>query len=439
MSDLIDRLQQLGNRAPRPAPPIEQVRAAAQRRRQGRIVRRIVAGVSITAFVVVGVGALRASNDDQQLRTGPSSAVTARDGDALVTVEPAKKLSEGDVVRVTGRGFPADTQLSMAMCPAGTTVESALSSCDISTVSTAAKTDHDGSFASTFRVRAPSGTIGTSSGCTIGSRCALGVTPSSLREGPLVTVPLTFAKAPRRAAPTPTGPPAVSVLNASVVRDRQRVTIVGSNFEPGSQVAVALCETGTTLESPGACGGLGANDVTVGSDGTFQREATLYRQIFSGTGFVDCGVENSPCSLRVLRVADGTIVEGPVRFDASEPAPPLPQLNIEAAQPAADGVVVTVVGTGFPSNQPVNVAECATDPPGNIDPATCITPTTEAFTSADDQGNFRITAPYRRVYNDNVTPIDCGALAAGCVLAYYPSEGDSIPMASTPLIFTRQN
>lgn len=431
MTDLSERLYHLGERPPRPAPSIATVRIAARRMRRWRIARRAATGMLVVLLAVVGVVATRGSHGEPSVRTASRLPVTGRSGRAAVTVEPGKELSDGDVVHVSGRGFPPHTQLSMAMCRRGATLETALSSCDTSTVSTKAVTDSDGTFATTYRVHA-----GTAA-CRVGDVCALGVAPSSLREGPVVTVPLEFAdRAPAGSTPV-LGPASVRLSTAGLLRDRQRVTVTGRGFAPGSRVALSLCEAGTTLAAGGACGGLGTPDLAVESDGTFERAVTLYRQLFTGTGFFDCGAPNQSCVVQIVRIAEASTVDTPVTFDPKEPAPPLPKLTIEASTPTASGARLTVLGTGFPSEESVALGQCARGVGGRVDRASCATPT-EAFTTSDTEGTFRITAPYLRSYDAlSAGRIQCGTSTADCVLAYFPSEGDSIPIASVPLTFSR--
>ncbi len=431
MTDLSERLHRLSERPPQSAPSVATVRMAARRMHRRRIARRATTGMLVLMLAVVGVVTARGNEDGPGVRTVSRLPVTGRSGRAAVTVEPGKELSDGDVVHVSGRGFPPNTQLSMAMCRPGATLETALSSCDTSTVSTKAVTDSDGTFATTYRVHA-----GTAA-CRVGDACALGVAPSSLREGPVVTVLLKFADRSHAGSTPVLGPASVRLSTDGLLRDRQRVTVTGRGFAPGGRVALALCEAGTTLAAGGVCGGLGAPDLTVDSDGTFERSVTLYRQLFTGTGFLDCGAPSRSCFLQVVRVAEMSSVDTPVTFDPKEPAPALPKLTIEASAPTASGARITVLGTGFPSEESVALGQCARGVGGRVDRASCAIPT-EAFTTADTEGTFRITAPYSRSYDAlSAGRIQCGTSTAGCVLAYFGGDGDTIPIASVPVTFSR--
>lgn len=453
MTDLADRLRELGNAPPRPTPGVDRPRRQARRIHRRRNLRRSLTGLVAVFVVLGGITMLqdpRNSDDGDRVRIAEPRATTAVVGDAAVTIDPGTQLADGDIVRISGRGFPPDSQLSMAMCRPNTTLESAVGDCDTSTVSTAAVTRSDGTFESTYRIRGfavfvPGGD------CRRANYCAIGVAESSIQQEPLITVPLGFEKQPAATSPTIEEAPSIRLSTEDVVRERQQITVSGRGFYPGSMVTVLLCERTNAIEGPsagpvaqdfdpgpGPCVDLGPTRRGVGGDGRFQSQVSLFRQVYTGQGFVDCGVPSDRCLIRVMaQLSDIPAllpVDVPLTFDPTEPPPPLPTFTVESSVPDGRGTTITVAGSNFPSNGRVSVNQCTTSADGSIERSSCLT-ALGAFTTADDEGEFRITASYPRSWTTVGTETFECRPDRRCVLAYFTGEGATIPMATTPFSF----
>ncbi|MFF9043655.1 enediyne antibiotic chromoprotein [Streptomyces parvulus] len=121
--------------------------------------------------------------------------------------------------------------------------------------------------------------------------------------GAAAVAALAFTAAPASAAPAVTATPAAGLA------DGQSVTVAGTGFPAGAEVAVSQCREATTCTDTLA-------RATVGADGTFRTPYTVRRQFTAtdwstGTGStvtVDCAAQ--ACQLVAYLEATGPVGTG---------------------------------------------------------------------------------------------------------------------------------
>lgn len=262
-----------------------------------------------------------------------------------LVVTPADELVDGDVVRITGAGFPTGSAVSLELCSLDP------ASCWNIGESQGEPPDQDGNGgwvsygpavgavadgAGTFDVVTevwryfPGPTVGTYVDCAT-SPCAIRARAMA-EEGADSTVSSPPARLRFVAGGEPPSPAALSVAPREDVATGDRFTVAGSGFVPGSFLLVTHCATPSMGDGPPiTCAGVDHAPPEIGEDGTFELSADL--PPLEAWGSTECD-GNGPCAAETaeaidcaddawrcdIRVEAGPRTEGPPSF----PPTPVP-------------------------------------------------------------------------------------------------------------------
>lgn len=275
-----------------------------------------------------------------------------------VSAAPDTGLVDGDVVTVSGRGFPRSVDdFGVATVTPCRTPLTGPGDCDLGErqyVEVLA----DGSLRGTVVVGAVLALDGGPYDCRTGT-CALMAQPDDFFDelGELSEAGLAPIAFDPGGALRP--PPTLTVDPSTGLRDGDAVELHGAGFDPGRGFQVAQCRAGATsfqdcLGNP-IYFGWSDNDEIVGSFG-------LRARFRDGNGhLVDCRVES--CSIVIGHGDLGRHAEAVVAFDPDAPLLD-PSITVSPSTGLSDGDVVTVVGTGWPDDgwvSSVEVLQCPAD------------------------------------------------------------------------------
>jgi hypothetical protein len=275
-----------------------------------------------------------------------------------VSASPDTGLVDGDVVSVSGRGFPrAFADFGVATVTPCRSPLTAPGDCDFGErqyVEVLA----DGSLRGTVVVGAVLALDGGPFDCRSGA-CALMVQPDDFFDEPgelseAGLAPIAFDPGGAlRPAPTLTVDPSTGL------RDGDAVELHGAGFDPGRGFQVAQCRAGATSFQD--CLG---NPIYFGwsSDDEIRGHFGLRARFRDGNNhLVDCRVES--CSIVIGHGDLGRHAEAVVAFDPDAPLLD-PSITVSPSTGLRDGDVVTVSGTGWPDDgwvSSVEVLQCPAD------------------------------------------------------------------------------
>ena len=267
------------------------------------------------------------------------------------------------------------------------------------------------------------------------------------RSGPFAAVCLTVvAVGPAGLVSAPTGParPAAAAVAAPVLAvdqprdlvDGQQVTVTGTGFAPGAQVAVHQCRSAPV--GPVDCDLGTVMTAAVDAAGGFQISHQVFVLMNDWEGQVDCRIAPG-CVLAAGVSFDGgtSVVAAPIAFDAGAPLLPPPSVTVTPVDGLVDGRMVTVEGHGFvhresdsilPASGAPTVAlfqcgqgltepEPGEDPPPPIPFVDCRPGPTDRV-EVDEDGSFRTEIPLSaRVLGENSGELfDCRTAEQPCLL-----------------------
>lgn len=199
--DLDELIGDLHKRPPAPARSIDDVVRAASRIRLARRRRRVLGAGGLLVLVIVGaVVVVDRGEDSVELNVGAS--ITTRSDEvpppssrgAELRIDTSADLSDGQLVTVTGGGFPAGQEITMSICEKGVTSQTASSLCEVNALHTA-PADSAGRIRTSYKLRRVIQTTNGVIDCAEApGRCVLGAArlESSQPVGPLATLPLRF-------------------------------------------------------------------------------------------------------------------------------------------------------------------------------------------------------------------------------------------------------
>lgn len=395
---------------------------------------------------------------------------------AAIVVTPSTSLIDGQVVHITGSGYPVGAMVVLQQCANTTTI----GSCAGGLFATA---DSTGTFAADVPLRARlwAGQLidcrNAATTCTMQA-----IDFEDFESQP--RVPLTFtADGPLLPPPTAKATPNSGLL------DGDHVSLSGSNFvftsgplpvssstatatwptrlgrgttsrakpsvlrpttAPSSLVLVTECTNAPISNSGGSCSpvnGLASVDTTGHLTGDVQVWATF--TTFTGTK-VDCRTAGVQCQLHVGWGDPTSSATTDLSFDPTGALLPLPTLTVSPNAELTDGTQMHVVGDGFAPNTSVVLQQCAArsvDAPNFPCDQAHFEP---QWATTDGAGHLdTVTTAYATLkYNLNFQPdgtfnsstFDCTARADLCqvmVLNFgpagrWPTAGLSYGSATTP-------
>ncbi len=267
-----------------------------------------------------------------------------------ISVTPHTNLADGEIVHVSGSGFPDSVTLGVAECAAGGPV--AVSDCDISTAQLL-KSSSTGTFAISYYVDRY---------ITVGRKSIDCATKDSCNLAAATYPRVTTAHAGESLEFNPRRKPIIPIISVSPAKGlapNQLVTVTGRGFSPKSFVNLSEC-----TESATGCITLG--NAAFGSTSAKGRitlqfrvssEVVTYPRGRGSDRVVSCEGK-SQCMLEVGGGSHvNTPAEAPISFDPDKAAID-PSIALSAQSGLADGEVLTVSGGGFTPHSTVSVLEC---------------------------------------------------------------------------------
>lgn len=275
-----------------------------------------------------------------------------------VSAAPATDLVDGDIVTISGSGFPRSfDDFALAVVTPCRTPLAGPGDCDLGErqyVEVLA----DGSLRGTVVVSAVLALDGGPYDCRTGT-CALMVQPDDFFDGPGELSEAGLAPVAFDPGGALRPPPTLTVEPSTGLRDGDAVELHGSGFDPGRFFQIAQCRAGAT--SFVDCLG---NPIYFGwsSDDEIGGFFGLRARFRDGNGhLVDCRVAS--CSIVIGHGDLGRHAEAVVAFDPDAPLLD-PSITVSPSTGLSDGDVVTVVGTGWPDDgwvSSVEILQCPAD------------------------------------------------------------------------------
>lgn len=293
-------------------------------------------------------------------RSAPPTTVPAQEARPeiepreLLTVQASQSraLSDGQLIDVSGDGYPVDSTVWLYQCVTGSEPGARSGSCDISTAQPAT-VDPSGAMSVDFLVRRYIVAEGVEVDCAVTS-CDLTVNLSDQpRSVGALTIGLDAAAEPVRA-------PKMSTGSAGELVDGQALTVTGRGFAPDSQVVLVQCVLGLSEPAPNCLRrsrehppdwpGWGDLGVLTDGAGSFEAELVVSRLATTETGLVDCAATAGQCVLVAASVdPDGRprwfAASALLGFDDSVDAPKA-GVAVRPDTGFAHGTRVTVTVTG---------------------------------------------------------------------------------------------
>jgi hypothetical protein len=358
------------------------IHAAARQRR-----RRVLL-VVLSTLAFIGLSVAPAGADDLFV---PAAAA--------IDATPSTDLLDGDIVTVSGTGFPAGAAIVIVQCLAG----AGQAGCNLSQ-QTFVTADGAGAFSSGFRVSRLM-YIGGVTDCADPGACIIGAGVPPDGSAGSAGVAIQFDPD----VPLPP-PPTLDVVPSSDLVDRQVVMLAGSGFPSGVPVAFVQCLTAG--EGPSKC------DLTNQAFGFTDDtgDVVLYLRVarILGTpdGSADCAVVGA-CYIGGGTLPDGSAgsAVAPISFDPDAPPAPPASATVTPATGLTDGQTVRVDGAGFLPESGVALIQCAT---AAVDARRCDT-STLLYATADASGGFSTAFTVHRYLETADGRVDC-AEAGACKL-----------------------
>jgi len=231
-----------------------------------------------------------------------------------IAVTPNADLNGGDVVTITGSGWPPNA--AMAACQADVVPpvppdppESACLSGQVGAVTTTA--DANGDWSVPYRLRRQ-GYVASRGGWI---DCADPATPCVLGAGQIIdgapvgavaTTPLPFAEPP----PPPATRGSITVVPSDDLVDGQTLTVTGTGFRASAAIEIRACVAPVTAQT--MCAWNSVVDVDADSAGAFSTTVPARQFLFGTTQ--NCATR--PCGIAAFEAVDfdGTFVSVPISF-----------------------------------------------------------------------------------------------------------------------------
>lgn len=278
-----------------------------------------------------------------------------------LAVEPSTELVDGQLVAVTGSGFPPGQYVGLALCATG----SAALRCDDSHA-TYALPDEAGSFTTDLVLDAVFLADEATTTATVDCRASTGAcaVAAYTEDGvsgaaPVATAPVSFEPdAPLRPPPVLTATPAAGLV------DGQAVVLTGTGFDAGYAL-VRQCAAGAgTLAACATIGGQYiSGDVDEGGEpgGAGEVSGSLLVDVAIATldgQIVDCRTPGA-CELLAGDPADPTaLARVALAFDPAAPFVAPPALAVSPPAELVDRQSVAVTGSGFRPDYYVSFSVC---------------------------------------------------------------------------------
>ena len=336
-------------------------------------------------------------------------ALVATPAAPALTVSPSTGLVQGDVVTVTGTGYPANSTIGVIQCKL---LSSSVDDCNLSTLSYA-MTDASGSFSTSYSPRRILTVAGTGIDCADAAACKLGA-GDVIDQDQSADAAIRFDP-----AVPPPPPPTLTVTPSTLLLDGQTVTVTGAGYVPNRSVGVIQCPD-PALTSGANCAFSTLQFVTPDASGAFSVTVRVTRIIRANGATTDCA-DLGACLIGAGTGAADEGADASIRFDPSVPPPPPPTLAVTPSTDLLDGQAVTVSGANFPANAAVTLTECL-DPAAT--PSLTCTPFGYVSAPTDATGAFSVTYPVARIVRTFDGRTDCAGLVT-CVIAagsYSPGE-----------------
>ncbi|MEP6626188.1 MAG: neocarzinostatin apoprotein domain-containing protein, partial [Acidimicrobiia bacterium] len=272
----------------------------------------------------------------------PRAAVSATaTGSPAITVAPDADLVRGQMVKVTGTDLGTQTVV-VVECPTGVTQGF---DCDLNTVQVTAP-DPSGALSLDFAVhRTIIGPTGRIDCATALDACDLVVADSS----GVILVRHALAFDPNASLPQPV----ITVTPATGLVAGQTVTVAGTGFAAGDFLRISECTTSDPLCSNSSS--FAAADDT----GAFSSTLIVRLRVSDGSGTTTHCLAVA-CIVRATSVSDAEyLADAPIAFDPNQPLPPVPTITVVPATGLLHDQSVTVAGTGFDPDVPIQLSECA--------------------------------------------------------------------------------
>lgn len=367
---------------------------------------------------------------------------------ATVTVAPATKLVDHQLVTVSGKGFAPATNVSLFECvthpPTGLGQV-----CSYATQRNVSVDSH-GTFTATNVVLERRQVVFTRKGTQTFLDCAAKTTPCDIQANASGLGSSSPAKAPL--AFDPNVAPVVASVHlspASALQDLQSVTLTGAGFTPGYAVSVQECAAATTT-TPLSCDYSTSRAVTAGFTGAFTLTYTVRRNLATfvaptGATNLDCATQPATCELTVQGSQSQPATNIALTFDPNIPAV-TPTIGAAPNTGLNDNQLVTVSLAGFTPNQQVQIIECSAEAVSEGNASYCDYTTGQSVTPTGTS-TLQTTFIVRTVLGGQNGLEDCTTQSGACVLiatengSYYgggiAGSGTTLPnTASIPLTFT---
>ena len=200
------------------------------------------------------------------------------------------------------------------------------------------------------------------------------------------------------------GTVSAAVTPASGLLDGQSVVVSGTGFDPGVQVGMAECQSGS-VDTTG-CDLAGTTFTTTDGSGSFSTSFHVTRVIDVAGSLTDCATAGA-CVLGLEETSDPAVTATVALSFADVPIA-LPTVTVSPSTDLVDQQAVQVAGLGFTPGATVALLEC---PAGSSAVGACDF-STILIVTADPTG--AIATPYKavRVVTVDGSSLDCAAPAA---------------------------
>lgn len=301
---------------------------------------------AIVALVFALFGAPSVDASATQHDPDLSSAAEAAQG--TIAVAPSTDLADGQMIEVSGAGWPAGALLVLGQC------EPTIDNCF--TNGKPVHVEGDGTFdAQPFSVRV---TIDESDGPAVDCRIdACSIIAYDVSRDVYTSSPIGFDPS------APTLPPATLQVEPSTgVRDGDGLHLTGRYFVPNRSLEAVLCAPAPVTHDD--CDAIPQDEILSDLHGDIDTYLAGVASFRTGNGReVDCRV--AACEVAVFRFFfRGTFLEGSplattqLSFDPDAPLRPLPSATAAPTAELADGQRVRVRGQGFLLHEPVLILQC---------------------------------------------------------------------------------
>lgn len=348
--------------------------------------RRVRATVAAVVALALGSAAF----------TGVAGATTTSQRTARtphVKVSPSSNLAAGQIVTVSGSGFPANAEIGVTECKSGEPTTS-LSDCSLPDGEVLESGSH-GRFTVTYQVERHITINATQIDCATKGACALGAATYPRIAKAHAGQVLEFNPKLKPIAPS------IHLSQSTSLASNQSVTITGKNFSPNGSVSIDECSSGGTCQYY-------TNDsfAPTSAAGTF---SATYRPsadvLLYGKGRVRLThCSKAPgCVVEAQSDGVGGSAKEAVSFDPKAP-PVTPDLHVSRRTALAEGQIVTVRGSDLDPHVGYTVTECKTGRASILDCGLNDSVSSESSAAGEMEAHLPVTA---HSTTGAITPVDC--------------------------------